>query len=30
MIDEDVHQRVKPTKIRQILAGYAAEEAEEA
>ncbi len=30
MVDEDVHQRVKPTKIRQILANYAAAEAEEA
>lgn len=30
MIDEDVHQRVKPTKIRQILADYAAAEVEEA
>lgn len=30
MIDEDVHQRVKPTKIKALLAPYAATEAEEA
>lgn len=30
MIDEDVHQRVKPTKIKSILAPYAATEVEEA
>ena len=30
MIDDDVHQRVKPTRIKQVLAPYAAAEVEEA